>query len=561
MARARAWNCFSENNMSNFFSDFFQNRPQNRLWAGLYEVLDSRREGGLHLFKERVLIAAPKFFKDWRGMSKSENFSALSDSVLRFIKHSLDEHVVDRNYPAYRTGGIFQNSFAPVRVLQVLAKQCMGADEAWRFTQLLVEQAPTNHCHWAAHAGLLLEAKKFREAADAALEGRRLAEYDYCCSRMVNETQKALAANHFTPDLPVSVADNRDRFCDMPFLNLKYSTSLRGEEYISPTVCFSMAWLPIAFDHDFSWNSEDMQELRRSVLDGDFIYCDECRCPYLRDGTLPRKADITDPYLRDIIDKNRRVMKKGPQRLLFAYDVSCNISCPSCRPKVHMANAKVVQKLDELMDKELPSLLPEVREIVLSQSGEALASKHSLRILKSLTPAKYPELKVELFTNMTLVSPKMWESLGESAGCIKRIFMSVDGATPPTLEKLRRGLKWPRLLEALAFVRDLRRNGRLEWTTLQLVLQKDNFRELRELLDLASTYCVDTVMISKIESHGSYEGDTFHNLNVGDPANPLFSDYTEAVETAKRHHAQMLKNRKRLQAQGKSVPDVIWRLF
>ena len=136
-----------------------------------------------------------------------------------------------------------------------------------------------------------------------------------------------------------------------------------------------------------------------------------------------------------------------------------------------MANAKVVQKLDELMDKELPSLLPEVREIVLSQSGEALASKHSLRILKSLTPAKYPELKVELFTNMTLVSPKMWESLGESAGCIKRIFMSVDGATPPTLEKLRRGLKWPRLLEALAFVRDLRRNGRLEWTTLQLVLQ------------------------------------------------------------------------------------------
>lgn len=24
MARARAWNCFSENNMSNFFSDFFK---------------------------------------------------------------------------------------------------------------------------------------------------------------------------------------------------------------------------------------------------------------------------------------------------------------------------------------------------------------------------------------------------------------------------------------------------------------------------------------------------------------------------------------------------------
>ena len=548
--------------MGNFFSNFFQNRPQDRLWAGLYEVLDSRRGGdGQHLFKKRVLIAAPRFFKDWRGISKKQNFSALPDSVLRFIKNSLDEHVVDRNYPAYRTGGIFQNSFAPVRVLQVLAKQCMGDDEAWRFTQLLVEQAPDNYVHWAAHAGLLLEAKKFREAADAALEGRRLAEYDYCCSRMVNGTQKSLAVNGLVPDLPVSFTDNTDRFCDMPFLNLKYSTSLAGEEFISPTVCFSMAWLPIAFEHDFSWNNEDMQELRRSILDGDFTYCDECRCPYMRDGTLPRKVDITDPYLRDIIDNKRVVMEKGPQRLLFAYDVSCNISCPSCRPEVHMASAEITQKLDAYMDRELPPLLPEVREVVLSQSGEALASKHSLRILKSLTPAKYPDLKVELFTNMTLVSPKMWESLGESAGCIKRIFMSVDGATPPTLEKLRRGLKWSRLLEALAFVLDLRMSGRLEWTTLQLVLQKDNFRELQELLDLASTYCLDTVMISKIESHGSYEGDTFHELNIGDPANPLFADYMAAVEAAKRHHVRMIQDQERLQEEGKSVPDVIWRLF
>ena len=68
-------------------------------------------------------------------------------------------------------------------------------------------------------------------------------------------------------------------------------------------------------------------------------------------------------------------------------------------------------------------------------------------------------------------------------------------------------------------------------------------------------------MISKIESHGSYEGDTFHDLNIGDPANPLFADYTAAIEAAKRYHARMVQDRELLQAEGKSVPDVIWRLF
>ena len=304
-----------------------------------------------------------------------------------------------------------------------------------------------------------------------------------------------------------------------------------------------------------------MQELRRSVLDGSFRYCDECRCPALQEGTLPRKSEISDSYLRGIIDTKKTLLEQGPKRLLFAYDTSCNISCPSCRPSVHMASAQTTKTLDGYTDNALPPLLPDVREIVLSQSGEALASKHSLRILKSLTPEKYPHLKVELFTNMTLVSPKTWEDLGESAGCIKRIFMSVDGATPATLEKLRRGLKWPRLIEALEFVRDLRRKGQLEHVTLQLVLQKDNFRELCTLLELASTYCIDTVMISKIESHGSYGAEEFHDLNVGDPKNPLFTAYEAAIEDVKAFHAVMESNRASIEAEGKSVPHVIWRLF
>ena len=139
--------------------------------------------------------------------------------------------------------------------------------------------------------------------------------------------------------------------------------------------------------------------------------------------------------------------------------------------------------------------------------------------------------------------------------------MSVDGATPATLEKLRRGLRWPQLIKGLEFVRELRKSGALKHLTLQLILQKDNFRELSQLFDLASDYCIDTVMISKIESHGSYTAKEFHNLNIGDPKNPLFSAYTEAVVNAKKYYAQMQCNKETLEAKGKSVPKIIWRLF
>jgi hypothetical protein len=40
------------------------------------------------------------------------------------------------------------------------------------------------------------------------------------------------------------------------------------------------------------WNGPEAQEIRRSILEGDYTYCAPLVCPYLVKGSLPRRDDI-----------------------------------------------------------------------------------------------------------------------------------------------------------------------------------------------------------------------------------------------------------------------------
>lgn len=427
-------------------------------------------------FARNVKKHGKTFFSFWRRLSRNKSDTNLDKLVSAFFSATITHDIVDRSYPAYREAGFFKNLFVPVRMLRELAKICMAQTDTNSFFERLIREDPSNPAYFAAYAGELLERKEYRKAADMALAARRLTPYDYCVSRIVNKTQKALAYNGLPPDYPLPFERNHDRFCEVPFVNLDFQTTYAADEDIVYSFCEALNWLPIAFGDDFSWNSPYVQEVRKSILDGSFRYCDEYRCPFLKAGTLPVARDITDSYLRDIIDNKKVVLDKGPRRLILSYDRSCNLSCPSCRSKVIMAKEETFRKLDCRMEKELTPLMQDVKEIQLSLTGEALASKHSMRLLRSWNPEKYPNLEVKLFTNMSLVTRKLWESLGSSADCIKSLHMSIDGATPETLEKLRRGLKWAPPLGSLGICQGITAGWKIRRHTYLLHCSKRQFQ-------------------------------------------------------------------------------------
>ena len=524
-------------------------------------LISRNGEADFMQFKERIVECAPDFFAAYEDANKKNDYAQLASAVDALLAKSLNRNIVDCDFPASRSGGIFENSFSSSKMLCSLALFCSTKAPASSFMAKLVEVKENDYLYRASLAKLLLLEGKYREAADEALRASALKSYDYCLDRIVNDTQKALLNNDYKPDLHVSQVDYSNLFCDMPFLNLRLGNSPKDKSKLIPSsICLCGVWLPIALEDDPSWNSEDYKEIRRSILDGSYKYCNEALCVHLRDGTLPKKDEISDPYLRSIIDNNLLELPKGPTRLMLSYDFGCNLACPSCRPTVCNNDVETTDILDEAADKQIFPLLNEAKELAISQSGEALASKHSMRILKSITPEKYPDLKVELYTNMALFSRSKWNELGNSAKSIKKLFISIDGATKETLEKLRYGLKWERLLDALKFARELRINGDIENIFLSFLLQRDNYLEMPALLKMASEHCIDEIMISPLVSHGSYTQQEFQDVNICDPKNPLFEAAQKAVGELKQRHEAMLADRVNIESSGKSVPHIMWRV-
>ena len=92
----------------------------------------------------------------------------------------------------------------------------------------------------------------------------------------------------------------RKLFCPMPFKMIEIE---RGG---SSNLCCWLPRSPGRLDKNglmALWNSPGAQEIRASILDGTFRYCDLDRCPYFSSGSLPLQKDVTDGPYGEIIRK------------------------------------------------------------------------------------------------------------------------------------------------------------------------------------------------------------------------------------------------------------------
>ena len=87
-----------------------------------------------------------------------------------------------------------------------------------------------------------------------------------------------------------------------------------------------------------NWTSNTARRIREAVYDGSYSLCNHELCPKLNQlknsNIIPekvlKKEDFDKKYdIKSIEDiKN---FKKPPEEILFGFDRSCNLKCPSCR--------------------------------------------------------------------------------------------------------------------------------------------------------------------------------------------------------------------------------------
>jgi hypothetical protein len=108
--------------------------------------------------------------------------------------------------------------------------------------------------------------------------------------------------------------------------------------------------------------------------------------------------------------------------------------------------------------------------------------------------------------------------------------ISIDAAIGSTHEALRRGARWPVMLENMRFAGDLRAAGQIQNYMLVFVVQTDNFREMGDAVDLAEQVGATEIYFMRITNWGTFSTREYREKSVFLAAHPQHGEFLEAMQ-------------------------------
>jgi MoaA/NifB/PqqE/SkfB family radical SAM enzyme len=264
------------------------------------------------------------------------------------------------------------------------------------------------------------------------------------------------------------------------------------------------------------------------MLDGSYKYCNHLECSALIQGYLPDKDEVNNPVLRAAIDENRLEVDHVDQ-ILFAFDQSCNLSCPSCRRERIVEKPSLNHAKAEVVEQKLLPLLKTLRNLNINPAGEVFSSKPSRRILEMVNRQDCPDLVIDIISNGTLFTEKEWANLPNLKGMVRAVRVSTDGATRPTFEKLRRLASWDVFVKNMEFLGGLRARGEIRQLKMSFTYQLDNFREMKQFVEFGRRFNVDFVIFERLQNLGAYSWEEFRSKAVHLSDHPLHPEFLDVV--------------------------------
>ena len=388
-------------------------------------------------------------------------------------------------------------------------------------------------CSALAKAAIQLVEEKYSEKT---VEHALRQALSFSSQAAIPSTESKSASNPLdASQLPPNV-DHRDlarRFCSQPWNNVEIYDG--GGVY---TCC--PAWnrnqsIGNIFTNslDAIWNGEQAQRFRQGILDGSFSQCDVSKCSLIVGNRLPYRDAQDDgsntTNIRQIIADGMVRLEQGPRVVKLGYDSSCNLSCPSCRTEVIVANKEQQTRLDDIFENQISPLLKDAHILLLSSDGDPFASHHYRRVLK-LTAERTPNLRIGLTSNGQLLDQKAWEDC-RLEGRVVQVQISVDAASAPIYEIVRRPGRFDRLLKNLEFLASLRRQGRIGSLELSFVVQACNYGDMPDFVRLGHRLGADAVLFMLIDQWSrGMDASTYDQAKIWDSAHPDFLDFQQRLE-------------------------------
>lgn len=331
----------------------------------------------------------------------------------------------------------------------------------------------------------------------------------------------------------------KNYICVSPFVNLEVHDN-------SNHMCCP-SWLVKSLPGDISlhesFNSESAIEIRESVTNGSFKYCDSGECPYLQrletdrisEGPLFHKDKIPNEYF-DIIENFKKGKKLSPQYVQFSMDQSCNLSCPSCRVELIMANSSKIKEVNLKIEEIENQFSESIKVLYITGSGDPFVSVAFRNFLRNFNPTKYPKLeRIHLHTNATRWTKEMWESMPNIHPYVKTCEISIDAGTKETYEtKTRIGGNWDTLIDNLKFISTI---DTLKIIRTSFVVQKSNYKEMIIFRDMMVNIFGNRahVYFGKILNWGHMTESKYIEEKVWDTSHPEYDNFIKILNDTVPH--------------------------
>ncbi|MBW4620686.1 MAG: radical SAM protein [Cyanosarcina radialis HA8281-LM2] len=320
----------------------------------------------------------------------------------------------------------------------------------------------------------------------------------------------------------MSKADNSAvSFCTLPFTHL--NTNATGDVRVC---CYVERPIGNFHDSDFDsiWHSEFASELRESIFDQTFRFCNKEFCSIAAKGDPNALEDAASKQEIESL-RDRYSGRPRPELLSLQHDDSCNLSCPQCRSGLIYADAERQQTLKDIQDEWLKSpIFRSAQRILLSGNGDPFASRVYSDFLHKIKKADFPDLEITILTNGLLLNQARWDSLANAHYAIRHILISVDAASAETYSKVRRGGDFAKLIENLEFVSQLRKSQAIESFAIKFVTSAENFMEMPDFVRLAKRLGCDRVKFQLIVRFNHLSVAEYSAVAIQHPKHPRHSE-------------------------------------
>jgi len=303
-------------------------------------------------------------------------------------------------------------------------------------------------------------------------------------------------------------------FCDKPFREISIE-----QKHIK--VCCYMPGGAIPKLHPQQvWNHQITKSIRKSILNGTFSYCQ--KCPLYQTDVQNEQLPHYQP-----------TMETGPTHIALSNDPTCNLSCPSCRENPVQLPPGGEYNYYSILGEQLQHIgqfKDSLKSIEITTMGDPFGSRSYRTLLRILRPRDLPNLKIRLHTNGLLIKDA-WPQMRilHNKHAITILMQSIDAATKEIYETNRRGAKWEKLLESLAFIKQIREDGHKFPWYITLVAQSNNWREIPQFVELGKEYDADFINITWL-INWRFTRDEYLKRAVHMPGHPDYPDLLKMLE-------------------------------